>query len=621
MLKHLPLVALAAAMLSACEDTETEVIAIPVTEEVEVQVPVEVEVPERVPLSMTIAHVNDHHSNLDEIGGFGALTFDVGGGQEVDFNYGSFPRVVSKIKDIRNDKDNVLKLHAGDAITGDLYYIAFDGEADADMMNLVCFDAFALGNHEFDDGDAGLANFLGFLADGFCNTPVLGANVQTDASSPIAGLFQASTIKEIGGQEVGIVGLVAAQKTKNSSNPDETTVFEDEATAAQREIDALTAAGVDKIVLLTHIGYDNDLALASTLTGVDVIVGGDSHTLLGADFETLGGLNPQGDYPTITQDAAGNTVCVVQAFQFSAVVGELDVEFDEDGNVTACSGTPHLLLSDEIDPASFMSATTFVEANDSLSFVSPDPEAAVLLELFDSQVDAEFSEVIGAATEDLCFERVPGQGRSSLVGCEPEVTIVNGGDVPQLVAQVYREIVRDLDGNTADISIQNSGGVRTDLPEGDLTLGDAFNLLPFDNTMVILTMTGAEVAAVIEEAVADGFGSSGAYPYASGLRWDADLNQPAGSRMTNFEVRALGETDWTAIDPAATYTVVTNSFAAAGGDGYDTFETVSDDGRAFDTQTRYVDPFVDFLEINGTISKPPVDSFSTRSFVPEVTAG
>ena len=146
-------------------------------------------------------------------------------------------------------------------------------------------------------------------------------------------------------RSVGVIGIDIVNKTVNSSSPDPTTQFLDESASAQAEIDRLRAKGVNKIVLLTHIQYANDVALAAKLSGVDVIVGGDSHSLLGAGFEGFG-LNPAGDYPTVARNADGENVCVVQAWEYANVVGELRVSFDDDGNVTSCSGTPHLLLAD-----------------------------------------------------------------------------------------------------------------------------------------------------------------------------------------------------------------------------------------------------------------------------------
>lgn len=523
-------------------------------------------------------------------GRFDNLTLNDAAGNEYSFPFGGFPRVISKINDIKNSNDNVLKLHAGDAITGDLMDILFEGVADAELMNLICFDAFVLGNHEFDRGDEGLKSFLDELAKGSCGTPVLAANVVPGDSSPVKeDYIEPYTIKEVAGQQIGIIGIDIANKTKNSSNPDEGTEFLDETETAQKYIDELIDQGVNKIILLTHYQYENDIELAKSLTGVDVIVGGDSHSLLGSGFDAVG-LSSEGEYPTIETNLDGEQVCIVQAWEYSAVVGELAVEFDEDGVVTSCSGTPHLLLSDEpldtTDTTTIDGINALLDATPELSIVSPDPAAQAALDMYVAQIDDAFSAVVGTASENLCQGRRPGQIRGSLCTTEAEF-LPGGGAVPQIVAKAFATQVKDLDGVLPDISIQNGGGVRSDLPQGDITLGAAYDVLPFANTMVILTMTGQEVKDVLEEAVDYAYspdGSSGAYPYGANITWDLDMTQALGSRLSNVQIAGAN------IDMAAEYTVVTNNFVAAGRDGYVTFGDVSDDGRAFDTKTRYVQP-------------------------------
>jgi hypothetical protein len=115
--------------------------------------------------SLTILHINDHHSHLAGQ----SFAFDVAGlelesgAQSVTVEYGGMPRLTTLFAERGRAHENVLKLHAGDAITGTLYYTGFEGEADAAMMGGICFDAFAIGNHEFDHGDQGLAGFLAAL--------------------------------------------------------------------------------------------------------------------------------------------------------------------------------------------------------------------------------------------------------------------------------------------------------------------------------------------------------------------------------------------------------------------------------------------------------------------------
>ncbi|TXR53881.1 NAD nucleotidase [Reinekea thalattae] len=574
------------------------------------------------PLELKIVHINDHHSHLSASSGDLIL-----GGESTRVSVGGFPAVVTKINELTNTSAPVVKIHAGDAITGDLFYTLFKGEADAALMNEACFDIFTLGNHEFDDGDAGLARFLDWLnSDADCSTDIISANVQPKVGvSPLAmesaeDYFTPYTIKEYNGEKVGFIGLDIALKTKYSSSPDADTKFLDEAKTAQKYINKLHKMGVNKVVLVTHYQYANDLALAAKLKGADVIIGGDSHTLLG-DFASLG-LDAAGPFPTNVVGADGNMVCVAQAWQYSAVVGELDVTWDENGVVTSCAGTPHLLVADsfkrknadgdrvELTGAARQAVYADIEKSAEISIVKADASAQATLDSFSGQVDAMKGEVIGASSANLCLERVPGQGRSKL--CDRATTASHGADISNIVAKAFRDMSK-----TSDIAIQNGGGVRVDVAEGPLTIGDAYTLLPFSNTIVELDMTGAEIHAVLEDAlefaIMEG-GSTGAYPYASGLRWKVDASKAKGERFYDIEVMKKGES-WKALDADASYKVATNDYIATGKDGYFTFGDVYNDGRVVNTYLDYAQSFVDYVQKVGTIDKLPMDEYSTQVFI------
>lgn len=572
---------------------------------------------------LKILHINDHHSHLRADSRMSLKL----GGESTRVKAGGFPSVVTLFDKLSTGQENVLKLHAGDAITGDLYYTLFKGEADAALMNEVCFDAFALGNHEFDDGDAGLANFLDHLATGNCNTPVLAANVVPELGvSPLAkktatDYLRPYVIKDVGGKKIGIIGIDIAKKTKGSSSPDETTEFLDETITSQKMIDELSTQGVDHVVLLTHYQYKNDIAMAAKLTGVDVIVGGDSHTLLG-DFKDIG-LNSAGAYPTVVKDAAGNTVCVAQAWQYSLIVGELNVTFNDDGTVNSCTGTPHMPIADsfkrknadgkrvELEGDARAAAKAIIEAKTEISIVKGDADAEKRLSSFSTKVDEMKKAVIGKVSDKLCLERIPGQGKSAL--CDKAETAEQGSDIANLVAHAFRDMSK-----TSDIAIQNGGGVRVDVPAGPYTIGDAYTLLPFANTLVELDMTGKEIIAVLEDAldyaISDG-GSTGAYPYAAGLRWDINAGKAKGERFSNIEYRGKGDANWSSLDMAKSYKVVTNDFIAGGRDGYLTFKTVAKDGRILNTYLDYAQSFVDYVKTKGVIGKLPKEDYSTRSFI------
>ena len=182
--------------------------------------------------------------------------------------------------------ENVLKLHAGDAITGTSFHTLFRGKADAELMSHVCFDAVEVGNHEFDDGDqgaprppaspapspsynshtypcTGLADFIGHLhamPKQQCPPPmVLGANVEPGPDSPLMALPEEQQIKPYtiktfpNGEKVGIVGIGSKAATMKGG-VDKGTVLVDEKVAAQAAVDELTCKGINKIVMLTHIG-------------------------------------------------------------------------------------------------------------------------------------------------------------------------------------------------------------------------------------------------------------------------------------------------------------------------------------------------------------------------------
>ncbi|MEM1417764.1 MAG: hypothetical protein AAGH15_22890 [Myxococcota bacterium] len=366
------------------------------------------------PLTLTLLHMSDHASELlpDTLAlDTSSLTlaapadFDGGPITEVSLSYGGMPAFAAAFAARRAAATNPVAIHAGDAIPGTPYFDAFRGEADAAMMNAICFDAFALGDREFAEGDGALATFLDFLAaDAGCETAVLAANVRPGSRSALAtGYLEPSTVLMVEGQEVGVVGLLKAS-TRDTSAPDADTQFADEATTAQETIDALTDAGVTKIVLVTHQGYDADLALAASLRGVDVIVGGDSGTLLGTVGTEGLGLDADASYPTEVTDADGDPVCVVHAWERTRVFGELVVAFDGAGRVTSCTGRVNVPVPDDLemsyafdtgegltdrvlDATDRATVVTALEALPGVLSVTPDAEAAAALDDFTARLE------------------------------------------------------------------------------------------------------------------------------------------------------------------------------------------------------------------------------------------
>lgn len=591
-------------------------------------------------LSITLLHINDHHSHLDEAPLPLQLQTAPGVRERINLPVGGFARVVSAMKNLAATRPNVIKIHAGDAITGDLFYNLTQGQADAGLMNVVCFDTFTLGNHEFDNGDAGLKVFLNYLRQGDCKTKVLSANVRFGPGSVLnpakaPGLVQPSAIIERSGQKIGLIGITTADKTKNSSRPDKDTLFADEAASAQTEIDRLTAQGIKHIVLQTHYGYQADLLLARRLRGVDVIVGGDSHTLLGPDSMKRYGLTPQGPYPTIASDISGNRVCVVQAGQYAYAVGELRVDFNKQGDVLGCTGTLHVLVGNHyaragksqapLTPNEINAIQADIQHSDGLLLpIAPDAAAQALLAPYKAQKDAFGAAVIATAQRDLCLRRVPGTDTSrqhSTLGarCNLDTHVqAHGGDIQQLVAEAFLQQGKKY--FNADLSIQNGGGVRMDLSRGPVTVKDVYTVLPFKNTLVQLKATGAEIKAALEEAVDAALAarpSAGAYPYSAGLRWTIDARQPKGSRLSNMEIRGQNG-QYRPFNLNETWNVATISFLADGQDHYGAFKDIIG-ARRIDVGLDYAQTLLDYVAAlpggQKILRRPPTDFYSTHKFI------
>jgi 5'-nucleotidase len=562
------------------------------------------------PLDISIIHINDTHSHVAAENT--SLYFD---GQKVKVDIGGYPRVVTKIKELQSSKTNPLTLNAGDTFQGTLYFTLFKGAADIDMMNMIEWDALALGNHEFDEGDKFLADYLSKL--NIESSKILAANIEAPAGNPLEKSWSNYTVKDYDGEKVGIIGIDISQKTKVSSNPSDEIVFSDEVTTAQKYIDELTAAGINKIVLLSHVGLDNDKDYASKLSGVDVIIGGDSHSLMG-DFSSVGFTSHDTNYPAQTTDKDGNKVCIAQAWQYNYIVGNLDVSFDKDGVVTKCEGVPTLVMGenftvDGAEPNATIQTLvdTTITNNANLEIIAEDSATASKLTEYSGQVEEQKATVIGEAGEVLGHNRVPGDVKDGVNN------LPLGSDIAPIVSKAFYDL-----SNRADACIQNAGGVRIAVDEGNITMDTAYTLLPFSNTLFEIEMKGSEIKQVLEDALTnylDNGGSTGSFPYAYGLRYDINTEAAANSRISNLEVKNRANGVWSTIENDTMYVIVTNNYIAAGRDGYTTFKTVQDErGEGVDTFLDYALSFVKYVEAktaNGEkVTKLPTTDHPIKSF-------
>ncbi len=173
--------------------------------------------------------------------------------------------------------------------------------------------------------------------------PVISANVKPNAQSKLGDRIKPSMVLEVGGQKIGIVGAVT-NDVVDISSPGPNITIEDDVKAITAEVEKLKGEGVNKIIALTHIGYPRERDVIAKIPGVDVVVGGHSHSLLSNTDPKA-----EGPYPTMVDNPDGYKVPVVQAASYSKYLGEFKIVFDDNGVVKEASGDP-IYLDKSIKP-------------------------------------------------------------------------------------------------------------------------------------------------------------------------------------------------------------------------------------------------------------------------------
>ncbi|MEQ8731733.1 5'-nucleotidase C-terminal domain-containing protein [Roseitalea porphyridii] len=476
----------------------------------------------RAEFTLDILHINDLHSRIEPINRFDSTCSaeDDAAGE----CFGGIARVKTKIDERRDaitaEGGNVLVLDAGDQFQGSLFYTTYKGEAAVEFMNGIGFDAMAVGNHEFDDGPEALAEFIEAA-----DFPVISGNTLAGASSPLADMLPGYVITEVGGEKIGIVSVLATD-TDETSSPGPTILLIEETNYLTGAVAEMEAEGVNKIILLSHVGLPRDREIAAAVEGIDVIVGGHSHTLLSNVQEDAADV-----YPVVVQNPSGQDVPIVQAYAYSKYLGELQVTFDDEGNVISAEGEPHLLDAS----------------------VEPD-------EGFVARVQ-ELAEPI----EELKVQPV-GETTAAIEGSR-EVCRAMECEMGNLVADAMLDRVRD---QGIQIAIQNGGGLRASIDSGEITMGEVLTVLPFQNTLATFQLKGEDVIGALENGVGQIEEGAGRFPQVAGLSYTFDASAEPGNRISDVMV-VDAEGNETPLDPDATYGVVSNNYMRGGGDGYAMF--------------------------------------------------
>tara|TARA_R110000737_G_scaffold75587_3_gene105652 strand:- start:3640 stop:5199 length:1560 start_codon:yes stop_codon:yes gene_type:complete len=483
--------------------------------------------------SLTILHTNDFHARFEPIS-----KYDGPCGAEDNTAgecFGGTARLVTAIKDAKARSNNSILVDGGDQFQGTLFYTYYKGKLAAEMMNKMGYDAMTVGNHEFDDGPEVLASFIDTI-----NFPILMSNADVSGEPLLADKLAKSTVIERGGEKIGLIGLTP-QDTDELASPGKNVIFTDPSDAVQGEVDKLTEEGITKIIVLSHSGYVVDKRVAENTTGVDVIVGGHSNTLLSNTDEKA-----EGPYPTMVGSTA-----IVQAYAYGKYLGELNVTFDDEGNVTEAKGDPILIDASVAEDEATVARIA---------------EAAAPLEEIRNRVVAEASDQIGGDRE-TCRAMECSMGT--------------------LIADAMLARVKD---QGIEIAIQNGGGIRASIDAGPVTMGEVLTVLPFQNTLSTFQVTGATVIEALENGVSQVEEGAGRFAQVAGLTYAFDASKPAGERVSDVMVGGAP------IDPEKVYGVVSNNYVRNGGDGYKMFINAE---NAYDFGPDVADVLAEYLAAQG----------------------
>ena len=487
--------------------------------------------------SLTILHTNDFHARFEPIS-----KYDSGCSAEDNAEgkcFGGSARLVTAVEAARQRSNNAILVDGGDQFQGTLFYTYYKGQAAAEMMNKMGYDAMTVGNHEFDDGPEVLRGFMDAVS-----FPVLMSNADVSGEAMLHGKLQKSAVIERGGEKLGLIGLTP-QDTDELSSPGPNIIFTDPVDAVQSEVDKLTAEGINKIIVLSHSGYEVDKRIAAETTGIDVIVGGHDNTYLSNTAE-----GAKGPYPTMVGGTA-----IVQAYAYGKFLGELNVTFDDAGVITEATGEPIIM-----DAAVTEDAATKARIG----------ELAQPLDEIRNRVVAEAAEAI-----------------------EGDRSVCRAMECPMgnLVADAMLDRVK---GQGIQIAFQNGGGLRASIDAGPVTMGEVLTVLPFQNTLATFQTTGQTVLAALENGVSQVEEGAGRFPQVAGLKFTWDPTGAPGARVTSVMVKE-GDA-FVPLDLEKTYGVVTNNFVRNGGDGYKMF--VSDATDVYDFGPDLADVTAEYLAAN-----------------------
>lgn len=474
---------------------------------------------------ITIAHTNDVHGHIQE---------DQKG---KEFGYA---KIATLVKEWEKENNNFLLMDAGDTFQGTIYTNQFKGESILPILNSLGYTAMAAGNHEFDFGYEQLLKLRDQL-----KYPMISANVfKADGTNLLVPTFQT----EVGGETFAFIGFVA-EETPIVTHPNNVKglTFKDPVDIA-RELVPEMKKEADHVIIVSHIGVDKDREIAKNVSGIDLIIGGHSHT------------------PLHTPEVVNGTY-IVQDWEYGKSLGRVDL-FYYNKELVGFSGG-------------------LVEYDDS---VKADPEIEKLVQEVVAKVEESMKAVVGKTEVDLDGERTQVRAKETNLG--------------NFIADALIAKTKTIKGYEADVALVNGGGIRASKQAGDMTKKDLYSILPFPNTLTIVEATGADLKAALEVSVRGAENTDdlpGSFLQVGGMSFVYDVKKPAGERVT--EVKVGGQP----LDPEKTYKVATNDFITSGGDGYSMLKK----DQVLDTGYTFYDIVEEYLE-NNKVIHPKVENRIVR---------
>ncbi|WAA12003.1 bifunctional metallophosphatase/5'-nucleotidase [Fervidibacillus halotolerans] len=494
--------------------------------------------------SITILHTNDSHGHIEQ-----------------------FPLLATVVKQYRRQDQPTLLLHAGDVFTGTLFFTAYKGKADVEFMNNIGYDGMTIGNHEFDLESETLADFITEA-----KFPMITSNIDFSKDETFQRLFtreikkQAkggkiypAIIQTVEGEEIGIIG-VTTEQTPHISNPHPAIHFLQGKKQVADTVERLELAGINKIILLSHLGLKADKKIAKQIDGIDCIIGGHSHSQV---------KNPifiKKDEPTV----------IVQAGEYLEHVGVLQVSFNEKGVLTDYEG--HLIKLDEKQ-------------------LEKDPKLTRLLKKYEQGIEPLANTKVGKTTVHLQGNRRKVRTRETNLG--------------NLIADSFLWKAKQQDPKT-EIALINAGSIRTSIPMGTITVAEIRNVLPFGSELVLLEIKGKDLVDVLESSVGKYPNESGEFLHISGMRFSFHPKREAGSRIEKVEIKNQ-QGKFQPLDPEQTYHLVTTEYLAKGKEGYDTFAKYQADGKIKKLHVKDYDALTDYVRERGTVSPKKEGRISTTT--------